>query len=68
MTTIRDVAKQAGVSVTTASYVLNGIGNIGEATRGRTAQLSSQRLRPQPEASQDPDHRRVHLTIWRLVL
>lgn len=35
MTTIRDVAKRAGVSVTTASYAMNGIGNIGEATRKR---------------------------------
>jgi LacI family transcriptional regulator len=35
MTTIRDVAKHAGVSVTTASYVLNQTGSIGEATRKR---------------------------------
>lgn len=35
MTTIRDVAKRAGVSVTTASYALNGTGSIGEATRQR---------------------------------
>jgi LacI family transcriptional regulator len=35
MTTIRDVAKHAGVSVTTASYVLNDTGSIGEATRKR---------------------------------
>lgn len=42
MTTIRDVAKQAGVSVTTASYVLNGIGNIGEATRKRVLEVAEQ--------------------------
>ncbi len=35
MTTIRDVAKRAGVSVTTASYALNDTGSIGEATRKR---------------------------------
>lgn len=35
MITIKDVAKRAGVSVTTASYALNGKGNISEATRQR---------------------------------
>lgn len=35
MTTIRDVAKRAGVSVTTASYALNETGSIGLATRKR---------------------------------
>lgn len=35
MTTIKDVAKHARVSVTTASYVLNGVGNISEDTRKR---------------------------------
>jgi LacI family transcriptional regulator len=35
MTTIKDVAKHARVSVTTASYVLNGIGNISDDTRKR---------------------------------
>ncbi|MFN8529686.1 MAG: LacI family DNA-binding transcriptional regulator [Anaerolineae bacterium] len=35
MTTIRDVAKRAGVSVTAASYALNDTGTIGEATRKR---------------------------------
>ncbi len=35
MTTIRDVAKRAGVSVTTASYSLNDRGTISEATRQR---------------------------------
>lgn len=35
MTTIKDVAKRAQVSVTTASYVLNGVGNISEDTRKR---------------------------------
>jgi len=35
MITIKDVAKKAGVSITTASYALNGKGNISEATRQR---------------------------------
>lgn len=35
MTTIRDIAKYSGVSVTTASYALNNTGNISEATRKR---------------------------------
>lgn len=40
MTTIRDVAKRAGVSVTTASYALNDTGSIGEATRQRVRQAA----------------------------
>lgn len=40
MTTIRDVAKLAGVSVTTASYALNDTGRIGEATRKRVLEAA----------------------------
>lgn len=35
MTTIKDVAKRAGVSITSASYALNRTGTISEATRKR---------------------------------
>lgn len=35
MTTIRDVARRAGVSITSASYALNDTGTIGAATRQR---------------------------------
>lgn len=35
MITIKDVARRAGVSITTASYVLNNKGNISAATRRR---------------------------------
>jgi LacI family transcriptional regulator len=42
MTTIRDVARRAGVSVTTASYVLNDRGNISAATRKRVMQAADE--------------------------
>ena len=35
MTTIKDVAKKAGVSVSTVSYALNGTRPISAATRQR---------------------------------
>lgn len=35
MVTIKDVANRANVSITSASYALNGIGTISEATRKR---------------------------------
>ncbi len=42
MTTIRDVAKHAGVSITAASYALNGTGTIAEATRQRVLQAAEE--------------------------
>lgn len=49
MTTIRDVAKHAGVSVTTASYVLNNTGNISQATRLRVLE-AAEKLNYHPNA------------------
>ncbi len=42
MTTIRDVAKRAQVSVATASYALNGVGAISDATRERVLQAAKE--------------------------
>jgi LacI family transcriptional regulator len=42
MTTIRDVAKRAGVSVTAASYALNDTGTVGEATRRRVLEAADE--------------------------
>lgn len=42
MTTIRDVARHAGVSVTTASYALNDTGTISDATRQRVLQAAEE--------------------------
>jgi len=42
MATLRDVARAAGVSLTTASYVLNGKGAISEETRQRVREAMRQ--------------------------
>ena len=42
MTTIKDVAKLARVSVTSASYALNGTGSISEATRKRVLEAAKE--------------------------
>lgn len=49
MVTIRDVAQQAGVSVTTASRALNGHRDVSEATRTRVRE-AARRLGYQPNA------------------
>jgi LacI family transcriptional regulator len=49
MITIKDVAKHAGVSITTVSYALNGKGKIKEATRKRV-QASAEELNYHPNA------------------
>lgn len=42
MTTIRDVAKRAQVSITAVSYALNNTGTISEATRQRVLQAAEE--------------------------
>lgn len=42
MTTIKDVAKHAGVSITSASYALNDTGTIGEDTRKRVLEAAEE--------------------------
>jgi DNA-binding LacI/PurR family transcriptional regulator len=54
--TLRDVARQAGVSTTTVSYVLNGKGRVGEATRRRVLE-TAERL----EFRADPRGRALRL-------
>ncbi len=49
MTTIKDVAKHAGVSITTASYALNETGTISAATRKRVLE-SAEELNYHPNA------------------
>jgi len=49
MVTIKDVARAAEVSITTASYVLNGKGNISEATRQRVL-AAAEKLNYHPNA------------------
>ncbi|MEL7658546.1 MAG: LacI family DNA-binding transcriptional regulator, partial [Bacillota bacterium] len=42
MITIKDVAKRAGVSITSASYALNEKGTIGEKTRNRVLEAAEE--------------------------
>jgi len=42
VTTIKDVAKRAGVSITSVSYALNNTGTIGQATRQRVLQAAEE--------------------------
>jgi LacI family transcriptional regulator len=41
MVTIRDIAREAGVSMATVSYVLNNSGNIAESTRERVREVAN---------------------------
>lgn len=49
MTTIKDVAKHARVSITSASYALNGTGTISAATRKRVLEVA-EKLNYHPNA------------------
>jgi len=50
MSTIRDIAREAGVSLTTVSNVLNGCGKISEPTRQRVLKIS-ERLNYRPSGA-----------------
>jgi LacI family transcriptional regulator len=62
MTTIRDVAKRAGVSVTTASYALNDTGTVSDATRKRVLKIAEE-LNYHPNAFARHLKRRKTLTV-----
>lgn len=49
MTTIKDVARRAQVSITSASYALNGTGSISETTRKRVLEVA-EKLNYHPNA------------------
>lgn len=42
MPTIKDIAKEAGVSISTVSNALNGMGNVGEKTKNRIIELAKE--------------------------
>ena len=43
MVTLRDIAKEAGVTAATVSYVLNGSGKVSEATRERVMKIAKEK-------------------------
>ncbi len=62
MTTIKDVAKHARVSITSASYALNGTGTISAATRKRVLE-AAEKLNYHPNAFARHLKKRKTLTI-----
>jgi LacI family transcriptional regulator len=60
VTTIRDVAKRASVSITSVSYALNNTGTISEATRKRVLQAAEE-LNYHPNAF--ARHLKTHKTL-----
>ena len=42
MATIKDIAKKAGVSISTVSYALNGSPKVTEATRNRIRAIADE--------------------------
>jgi LacI family transcriptional regulator len=62
MTTIKDVAKRAQVSVTSASYALNGTGTITAATRSRVL-AAAEELNYHPNAHARHLKKRKTLTL-----
>ncbi|MBL8056403.1 MAG: LacI family DNA-binding transcriptional regulator [Anaerolineales bacterium] len=62
MTTLKDVAKHARVSITSASYALNGTGTISAATRQRVLE-AAERLNYHPNAFARHLKKRKTLTI-----
>ncbi len=69
MVTIKDVAKHARVSITSASYALNGIGTISAATRKRVLEVAEE-LNYHPNAFarnlKKPKTRTIGVFITRL--
>ena len=50
MTTIKDVAREAEVSIATVSRVINGLGNVTDVTRARILGVAA-RLRYVPDSA-----------------
>ena len=53
-TTIRDVAQEAGVSLTTVSHALNGYKDVSEKTRQKVMEVA-RRLDYMPDADKQAD-------------
>lgn len=68
MTTIKDIARRAGVSITSVSYALNGTGTISELTRQRVLE-AAEALNYHPNAFarnlKKPKTRTIGVFIYR---